>query len=272
MDILVDPTRPSTHFDFGRNWAAYAADLPNDAIDRASEGLERLGLSDLNDRTFLDIGCGSGVHALAAMKKGASVICIDVDNDSVATANALFVSGGFPPVARQQSILDGDVKNLGKFDIVYSWGVLHHTGDVWRAIESAAELVALGGVFAIALYEKAPLCGLWEKEKHFYAKAGPLVRRLIRYPFGAARLLASCLLRRVSPLSMIRHYNADRGMDFWRDADDWLGGYPYQSTRADEVIGFVEALGLRLRHKSVVRPSLGVFGTGCSEFVFNARA
>ena len=47
---------------------------------------------------------------------------------------------------------DEYMNNLSLFDIVYSWGVLHHTGDVWHAIENAASRVKPGGIFYIALY------------------------------------------------------------------------------------------------------------------------
>lgn len=267
MDMAI-PIRPETHFDFGRNWAAFAAELPEGAIDRASEGLDRLGLIDLASKTFLDIGCGSGIHAIAAMRRGAIATGIDVDRASVDTANAIARKVEAPAFAHQRSILDPCISDLGKFDIVYSWGVLHHTGDVWRAIAAAAQLVATGGTLAIALYEETPLCALWTREKRFYTKAGPIKRALVRYPFGIARLLASSVYRRENPVTVLRDYATDRGMDFWRDADDWLGGYPYQPTRAAEVIRFVKAMDFQLVRKNVVRPQLGIFGTGCSEFMF----
>lgn len=271
MDMVNPPVRPATHFDFGRNWAAFADQLPEGAIERASQGLERLGLTALAGKTFLDIGCGSGVHAVAAMKKGAIVSGIDVDRVCVETANAMARRADTPVFAKQCSILSPSIQDLGTFDVVYSWGVLHHTGAVWDAIDAAASLVAKNGTLAIALYERTPLCSAWAVEKQLYTKAPPFARAMIRGPFSVARLLASSIRQRRSPVGILRDYKGDRGMDFWRDADDWLGGYPYQPTRAAEVIAFVEQRGFRSVRTRIVRPNIGVFGTGCSEFVFSAE-
>ena len=114
-------------------------------------------LADLRERTFLDIGCGSGLFSLAARRLGASVHSFDFDEQSVACAREL-KRRYFPddPDWRIEagSVLDAAyMKGLGEFDVVYSWGVLHHTGAMWVALEQAIGRVASGGgKLFIAIY------------------------------------------------------------------------------------------------------------------------
>jgi 2-polyprenyl-6-hydroxyphenyl methylase/3-demethylubiquinone-9 3-methyltransferase len=117
MNGSPEPVRPASHFDFGRNWAEYAETIDEAAVERAKAGLDRLRLSDLHGKTFLDIGCGSGIHALAAARQGATVTALDVDRDSVDTTNRLFAAHGRTAVAIQRSIFDACPADLGTFDI-----------------------------------------------------------------------------------------------------------------------------------------------------------
>ena len=108
-----------------------------------------LGTSDLAGRTFLDIGCGSGLFSLAALQLGAKVHSFDYDPDAVATTRQL--RDRYAPDSdwrvEQGSVLDSSlISRLGQFDIVYSWGVLHHTGALWEALDAACRLVAPGGL------------------------------------------------------------------------------------------------------------------------------
>ena len=91
--------------------------------------------------TFLDVGCGSGLHSPAALTAGAKrIVSFDLDSDSVETSRRLWELVGKPKnwVICQGSILDHEfVTTLEPADIVYSWGVLHHTGDMWTALRYA---------------------------------------------------------------------------------------------------------------------------------------
>src|SRR5262245_50586325 len=122
-------------FSFGRNWQKYLDAMPEAAVERTVAYVHGW-LGDLKGLTFLDIGSGSGLTAFAAFRLGARVRSFDADPASVA-ATARLSDGAWEN--GPGSILDDPfVASLGTFDIVSSWGVLHHTGDVWKAINNAA--------------------------------------------------------------------------------------------------------------------------------------
>ena len=128
---------------------------------------------------------------------------------------------------RQKSIFDLEPVYDGLHDIVYSWGVLQHTGDMWPAIEKAAALVGPRGYLALAIYRKTPLCGLWRWEKRRYSKSPPALCAAIRLSYKMAYIAGLAATGR-NPLTYIRRYRSNRGMDWHHDVNDWLGGYPYE--------------------------------------------
>ncbi len=251
-------------FHFGENWQRYLAHVDDEAVAFAERGLLKLVPRDrLRGATFIDIGCGSGIHALAAYRLGAKVTAIDVDADSVAAALVLLNRYGAEADVRRESVFDAQ----GQFDVVYSWGVLHHTAAMWKAIEHAAGLVKPGGLFAIALYQKTPACGVWARIKRRYSKSGRTVQSVIRYPYMALLLLRLAAggthVRRY-----LRDYKSNRGMNFFTDIHDWLGGYPYESASAEEIKTFFDGLGFGVVFEDPRPAGRGVFGTGCIEFTF----
>jgi 2-polyprenyl-6-hydroxyphenyl methylase/3-demethylubiquinone-9 3-methyltransferase len=218
----------------------------------------------------LDIGCGSGLFSLAAHKLGAGrIVSDDVDPDSVASARHLRERAGAPDswTVTAGSILDPElVAELEPADVVYSWGVLHHTGDMWRAIETAAKLVKPGGQFALAIYSSTVLDPVWKVEKRIYSKGPKALQWAMRQGFIAA-LFSAQLLRGRSPGSLMTRARA-RGMNFSHDVHDWLGGYPYESATADELHDRVCSLGFSEERSFRIPRSFGIFGSGCHEFVF----
>lgn len=257
-------------FEFGKNWASYSHLIDDEKISRAQDRLAALlGTRDLSGRTFLDIGCGSGLHALAALRLGAAqVSAIDLDPNSVATAQAVlgrFWDGSNYSV-RQLSVFDIDATHRGQFDIVYSWGVLHHTGDMQRALRIAAACVKPGGVFAVALYGKTRYCGIWMRIKRWYVNAPPA--KQARAERWYVRLFGFYLLLRGKRLrTHIANYKNKRGMDFYHDVRDWVGGYPYESISPSEITALMQSEGLILDRKNVRRRS-GLFGSGNDEYLF----
>jgi 2-polyprenyl-6-hydroxyphenyl methylase/3-demethylubiquinone-9 3-methyltransferase len=259
----VDTTQRSAHFEFGKNWESYASLIDDDRLATAIAAT-RILCGDLAGKSFLDIGSGSGLFSKSALRLGAQrVVAVDLDENSVAATRKVLADEPGDWTVRQASVFDLADLGLGTFDVVYSWGVLHHTGDLWRAIDCAARLVAPGGRFAFSLYERTPLCGLWEREKRFYSKAPGAVQKLLQaaylVPFAGGSLVAGR-----NPFRRRR-----RGMDTMHDIHDWLGGYPYQPTDAAEVDAALTALGFeRAYHKPVKVHLAGLFGTGCSEYVY----
>lgn len=255
-------------YDFGRNWAELASRFDVSNVNQSAIDLTRL-VGDVEGKTFLDIGCGSGLHSAAALKLGAkSVHAIDYDEDCVSTTNAVlakFQQDSDWKVNRAD-VLDSSTLPPGLFDIVYSWGVLHHTGNMWKAIENAASRVAPGGRFCIALYLKTPFCSAWAMEKKLYAQ-NKWLRPLIKWPYAAA-FMAAKTIRTGDAISYVRNYKSSRGMEFMVDIDDWLGGYPYESVEPEELKRFVARFGFVQEAAFGERAGSGLFGTGCGEWRF----
>ena len=258
----------SRRYDFGRNWKEFARELTPEAIKQAERGVAKL-VDDLRGKSFLDIGSGSGLHSLAAINLGATrVVAFDYDPDSVETTRSVlmrFADGANWQVSCND-ILAFDDQPLEQFDIVYSWGVLHHTGDMWRAIANAMQFVAPNGLCAIALYRQTPFCGAWHAEKKLYAGCRA-VRPLIRYPFAVALLFVH-LLKGGNPVRYVRTYITRRGMAFMKDIDDWLGGYPYQSVDPAALVEYFESCGFMLDRAFSTERHIGLFGAGCAEWTF----
>jgi SAM-dependent methyltransferase len=263
-------TERETHFEFGENWKDYSRTIDQKRIDSAVAGVRKLFPDGLAGKTFLDIGCGSGLHSLAALLLGAlSVTGVDIDENSVGTTQALLTK--YAPdlkwTARVASVFDASPDTLGRFDVVYSWGVLHHTGDMWRAIECASRFVKPGGQFTIAIYSATSCDSMWQAEKKFYSRAPRPVQWSIRQVYMAARFAAKALSGR-NPISHIRNYSATRGMNFSHDAHDWLGGYPYETATAVELHDRICRMGFIEERSFPLPVSRGLLGSGCHEFVF----
>jgi SAM-dependent methyltransferase len=158
------------------------------------------------------------------------------------------------------SILDDDLlQSLTGVDVLYSWGVLHHTGDMWRAIRNASGLVAPGGVFCIAIYNRVSGRFLdserWLRIKRTYNHHGRAVQIAMETLYAGYWAVAEVVRRRRSPFKAAREYKANRGMAVTTDLVDWLGGYPYEFATAEELTRFCEdECGLRLRKLVEVGP------------------
>jgi 2-polyprenyl-3-methyl-5-hydroxy-6-metoxy-1,4-benzoquinol methylase len=263
--------RDGQRFRFGDNWARFLEVLDEDRIHEAENSLVKmLGLARLDGLTFLDVGSGSGLFSLAAHRLGAKVHSFDYDPQSVATTAELRrrYAGDSPNwTIESGSVLDQEyLASLGTYDIVYSWGVLHHTGDMWQAMESLTPLVNPNGYLFIALYnDQGLVSAFWRRIKKLYCTglAGRALVLAAFFPIFALAGLLSDLVGRRSPLLRYRDYRKRRGMSLTHDWTDWLGGYPYETAKPGEVFSFYYERGFRLT-KLVTRSSLG-----CNEFVFH---
>ena len=264
-----------SHFAFGENWRSFLSTLNQAAIDEAVRGLARLFPGgELRGKRFLDVGCGSGLAMLAALRLGAaSVTGVDLDPDSAVAARVLLTewAQGADWNVRVQSVFDLDPTHDGTYDAVHSWGVLHHTGDMWRAVEKVAALVTAEGHLAVALYRSTPLCPFWKREKRFYAFAPSAFQAVIRTLYEAI-YIAGLIATRRNPIHYITHYRTDRGMSWHHNVHDWLGGYPYESTDPPAVLAFLQQLGFSAV-RVFERPAAvaGLLGTHCDEYVVVRR-
>jgi 2-polyprenyl-3-methyl-5-hydroxy-6-metoxy-1,4-benzoquinol methylase len=247
-------------FSFGSNWQSFVnKSLTPGRIHEAEDSLRTFfGLNDFEGQTFLDIGCGSGLFSLAARKLGATVYSFDPDPLCVACTTELKrryfpEDGGW--TIHQGSVLDGDYLNsLGQFDLVYSWGVLHHTGAMWRAMENVTPLVAEGGKLYISTYnDQGRRSRYWSIIKRFYNRSSKLTRLIMRLIFFGYFGIPKVLFR----------IKKERGMSFWHDVVDWLGGYPFEVAKPEEIFDFY-------RDEGFVLMGLKTRGgkSGCNEFLF----
>ena len=263
-------------FSFGRNWRDFVTRSLSPARERqAIESIvDFLELPDLQGPTFLDIGCGSGLFSLAAYRLGArSIISFDADPFSVACCEHMRLKAGRP---ENWTVLQGSVLNreflasLQPADIVYAWGSLHHTGDMWSAIGNAARLVTPGGLFLVSIYNCVEGRGgsaFWVKAKRLYNRTSEPGKRLLEAAYVLRYTVLPDILRFKSPLKTIRSYGQDRGMDFMVDVRDWLGGYPYEYATADAVFSFCKReLGFELRNLRTTNT------LGTNQFLFRSLA
>jgi SAM-dependent methyltransferase len=255
-------------FSFGANWLSYSSrSLDQSKIASAREAFQRLTQGiDLRGKRFLDIGFGQGIPLYLAQEAGAEVVGIDLDPICAEALNA--TARFFPeeprPTVCIASILDDEFvareRASGDYDIVHSWGVLHHTGAMKHAFRNAAALVKENGVLIISIYNRHWTSPLWGSIKRLFNRLPP--------PLQEAAVSASYPLFYLRARRLNRPNEAadDRGMDLRHDVRDWLGGNPYEYASIPEVQRAIESHGFELVRS---HPTKGF--TGCNEFVFRKR-
>ncbi len=262
-----DELASGNRFGFGKNWLQYSQCIDDDVVNKAMQHLtDQLGVNDLCGMRFVDIGSGSGLFSLAAYKLGASVCSIDYDPESIVTTKLLRdkieINNDRAWEIEEGSVLDEQyLLTLGKFDIVYSWGVLHHTGSMWKAINNVAEMVSENGRVFISIYnDQGLLSKYWLLIKKTYNKNFILKMTMIiiHWPY-------LYLLRR--SVRLIRRTPLERGMSLWYDMIDWLGGLPFEVAKPEHIFDFLYKRGFQLEKLTTVRNR-----AGCNEFVMKREA
>jgi 2-polyprenyl-3-methyl-5-hydroxy-6-metoxy-1,4-benzoquinol methylase len=276
-DRHADEVARGERFEFGKNWTRFLAAVDDERIGQATTSLsEMLGRERLDGIRFLDIGSGSGLFSLAARRLGAEVHSFDYDPHSVACTREM--KSRYRPDDRGWCIERGSVLDpafmtrLGRFNIVYSWGVLHHTGAMWEALDQAQRAVGEDGSLFIAIYnDTGSQSARWKQIKHIYTR----LPRALQSPFALAvsapeeakSLLRSLVTAR--PQDYVRSwtsYDQRRGMSHWHDIIDWVGGYPYEYAKPDAIFTFFRERGFALENLKMGG------GLGCSEYVFSRNS
>ncbi len=268
---MAGPAQTDTRFAFGRNWQRFLASITDERQRIARESItEFMGVGDLNGLRFVDVGCGSGLFSAAACQLGAAeVVSFDYDAFSVACCAELRRRAGEPDHWRvfEGSILDDRlVDQLGAFDVVYAWGVLHHTGAMGRAIDNAMRLMNERAWLYMAIYNtRRGWRGskYWQRKKRLYCRLPAIGKRAIE-AMHVAYFAQSKLLRFKNPLRSIREYQSKRGMNWYTDLVDWLGGYPYEHATVEQIFRHVADRCPDCRLVNLSQTD----GLGCNQFLF----
>ena len=277
-DVAGADTGDLARFAFGENWSHFLSTLSEEQIEASAAALrEYLEVDSLQNLSFLDIGSGSGLSSLSARRLGANVTSFDYDRQSVACTTELrrryFENDEGWSVCQGSALDRSFMESLGEFDIVYSWGVLHHTGEMWLGFEHALQRVKKdGGKLFIAIYNDQG----WKSRAWWFVKAiYNALPRFLRQPYA---LLCSGIVRaaliikytfKLEPMTAIRPLlsrKRERGMRAKYDRIDWIGGLPYEFAKMDTLIAYFEARGFVA---TKARPATSL---GCHEIVFQRRA
>ena len=253
-------------FGFGQNWTNFLSLMNPERITIAQDALRQLlQTKSLSHKSFLDIGSGSGLSSLAAHRLGADVTSFDFDQKSVNCTTEMrkrYSANATNWTVQQGSVLDETfMKSLGQFDIVYSWGVLHHTGQMWKAIEQATLRVTPGGQLFIAIYnDEGGMSRFWTKVKQIYCSglAGRWLMMALFIPYFSVRTAMKWVLSRGRATATSR----TRGMSIYYDWIDWLGGYPFEVAKVEELLKFCQERGFTLQNLTTTNR------LGCNELVF----
>lgn len=258
-------------FAFGANWLSFIQGLTDGKIAEAEQSLKD-ALGQIKGKSFLDIGSGSGLFSLAAVRLGASVTSLDYDPQAVECARQL--KQRFAPHDANWAILQGSatdealMRSLGEFDIVYSWGVLHHTGDMWLALDLAMDRLRAGSTLHISIYnDQGAVSTFWKRIKRFYVGSPRWLQFLLclgTVAFFEGRSLAIQIVLMRNVLRWIKNRRQGRGMSVWHDARDWVGGYPFEVAKPEEIFSRCLMRGLNLTHLKTCGG-----GIGCNEYTFH---
>ena len=114
------------------------------------------------DKKILEVGIGAGTDFIQWVRAGAKAYGIDLTEEGVEHARKRLDIYGL----KAEELRVADAENLpysdNTFDLVYSWGVIHHTPDTIRALEEILRVTRIGGRIKIMVYNRRSLCALFQ--------------------------------------------------------------------------------------------------------------
>lgn len=131
----------------------YFEDIQNHRYTLEPHILDLLSSLDLNGKRVLEIGTGVGTDARTIIGRGGDYVGINVDAGSCEATRRAIEVFGLKGEVRQASARDLPFES-GEFDLVYSFGVLHHIAAVDRAVDEIHRVLKPGGQLVIMLYNK----------------------------------------------------------------------------------------------------------------------
>ncbi|NCA22316.1 MAG: class I SAM-dependent methyltransferase, partial [Crocinitomicaceae bacterium] len=218
-----------------------------------------LEFKDFSGKTFLDAGCGSGVFSIVAHQMGAKVTTFDIEEEALNNLEILKTRFHIEPNQIKSFISDildvNTLTSLGQFDLVMCWGVVHHTGNLWQAIDNVSKCVKPDGLIHLGIYNTADNFGFypdgrfgtslfWKKVKRFYSNRATWFQNVIDF-FAFLGIFFIYLLSFNNPIKKLKE-NERRGMSWQSDLKDWLIGYPYEYASPEEVFNFMKERGFTL--------------------------
>ena len=128
----------------------------------------------LRGKDVLDVGCGSGIATQMLAEAGANVTAVDLTDWAVETTRRRLAAFGLEGDVRRE-----DAEQLPfadeSFDLVFSWGVIHHSSDMDRALAELVRVCRRGGRIVIMVYHRHSLFFLVYRG---FQRFLPLARRL----------------------------------------------------------------------------------------------
>ncbi len=255
-------------YKFGENWLRFLQNVDKKNFANAKNSLKFI-LSKKNNKSFVDVGCGSGLFSLSATYYYKRILSLDIDDNSLLATKTLKKT--FKINSKKWRIKKGSVlnkkflKKIGKFDMVYCWGVAHHTGDMWKALENLKILTKKNSRLFIAIYNDQGIKSkIWWMIKIIYNFLPNFLRKFYLKVFELLYYI-NYTIKNFGKLDYKKLRKQRRGMNFWENLDDWIGGYPYEYSSVEKLNNFFIERGFKLLK---VKKS---HGSGCNEILFERK-
>ncbi len=154
------------------HWTKYPLELQG-----ALKHIQELFPEGVKCKRVLDGGSGSGMISVAFAVMGADVTGVDVTPKCVENGCKNADLFGVQCRFLKRNLLSLDL--CGEtFDIIYNWGVLHHTQDARKSFTNLAKHLKPGGEMIVAVYLKTVLSGFWNFLRIFYQESPQVFKTL----------------------------------------------------------------------------------------------